>query len=153
LTDEKSWTFHSPHKNEIVYDPELKAEIAVFKEHQFKTQDPKLAKKLQERNYEEWVVFGSDDMIRLDSGEEIRLGDLPKQIAAEFIGKPKRAAQDLISKILAPLRNKDSDDSDSKSEDPSPAQENQCPICGKVFPSQSALNGHFAHCKKSAPEE
>ena len=150
------WRFHSPHKNEIVYCPIKKTEIAVFAEHQLITDDPELAKKLQERGYEEWVVFSEDDVFPLENGESIRLGDLPAAIRKEFIGKPKRAAQDLIGKVkgLSPFsKGTNPEETDKEpSDDDEPILENQCPICRKQYDSASALNGHFAHCKQDSEE-
>ena len=153
--DKPEWRFHSGGKNEIVYHEG--SILCTFIEHELITDDPQLAAKLQEKNYAEWVLFSEDDMITLTTGEQIRLGDLPKQIAAEFIGKPKRAAQDLLGKVksFSPF-SKDKDPSDEDKpppEDEEPIKENQCPICRTQFDSQSALNGHFAHCKQENPPE
>ena len=150
------WRFHSSHKNEIVYCPIKKTEIAVFADHEYETSDPELAKQLQKRGYEEWVLFGEDDLIPLENGKSIRLGDLPAAIANEFIGKPKRAAQDLIGKVkgLSPFsKGTNPEDPDTEpSGDEAPILENQCPICRTQFDSASALNGHFAHCKQDSEE-
>jgi len=153
--DKPKWRFHSQGKNEIVYDEG--SILCTFAEHELITDDPELAAKLQRKKYEEWVLFAEDDEIELVNGAMVRLGDLPKQIRDEFIGKPKRAAQDLLGRVksFSPF-SKDSDPSDEDKpppEDEEPIKENQCPICRTQFDTPSALNGHFAHCKQNPPEE
>lgn len=160
MTDEnekKEWRFHSPGKNEEVYDPVLKGTLCAFKNYELITDDPKLAQALQKRGYEEWVVFNEDDTITLDTGKLMRLGDLPAAIREEWVGKPKRAAQDLLGKIksLTPFSTEE-DPADSNPEtDPADEEikENQCPICKRQFDSPSGLNGHFAHCKTDNDKE
>ena len=153
--EKQEWKFHSQGKNEIVYHKG--SILCTFAEHELITSDPELAQKLQKKNYGEWVLFSEEDEITLVTGKKIRLGDLPAQIRAEFIGKPKQVAQDLLGKVksFSPFT-KDEDPSDEDKpppEDEEPIKENQCPICRTQFDSQSALNGHFAHCKQNPPEE
>lgn len=157
MTEEKEvWTFHSSAKNEIVYDPIKKGEIATFKDHQIITDDPELAKQLKKRGYDEMVLYSEDDEVQLDTGLRVRLGDLPDGLKKEFIGKPKRAAQSLIERIT-PFKGKEEDPPPPPEEDdeePDPTKKHVCPICKRDdFTSSSALNGHFAHCKKEDDAE
>lgn len=153
MGEDKEWTFHSPYKNEEVYDPRTRHTLCAFKDHKLTTKDPELAKRLKELKYEEWAVFTEDDMVDLVGGETIRLGDLPKAIRQEFIGKPKKLAQDLLS-VFSKSKSEDPPAGDDEEDEEDPNAKHVCPICKRDdFPSKASLNGHFAHCKQSEEKE
>lgn len=137
------YKFRSPHTREIVMppgEPDAPA-IAEFQEHQFETDDKALADKLEALGYEPWAEINEDDVILLADGSTVRVGALPKEIAQELLGAPKK----LLKKMASHLPGMGSEDPPSTEEPPPPEPgEFVCAECKKSFPSQAALNGHMA---------
>lgn len=138
------YKFRSPHAREIVMppgEPDAPA-IAEFKEHQFETDDKALAEKLEALGYEPWAEINEDDVILLADGSTVRVGALPREIAQELLGAPKK----LLKKMASHLPSMGSEDPQSGELDPPPPDPGEfvCPECGKAFSSQAALNGHMA---------
>lgn len=146
---EGPWTFHAHHTRTIVLDPADQTKIlAEFQDHQFITEDPKIAQYLSDHNYEEWTPISPDDEIPLIGGGSIKISKLPPKLAAELIGKPIKkliSAKERISEMLAKEEDPPTDPESGESE---PIGAYVCEWCEKAFDSQPALNGHKANCKK-----
>lgn len=138
----KAWTFKAPGKNEIARPPNSD-KVFYFQNHLITVHDEDDARILREMGYEEIAP-------EKEAGDYIEK-EIPKQLKAkigpavlEGLKKlPLAVAKEIIKQMTLPYQKEIETAIEAAEEIAESGKGYICPICGKKFETQNALNSHM----------